>query len=365
MSTYRHRTNHNKSTSQPPFRRSCILGLLIILCLLPVTLHAQLPCRDTIVRIYDTICDGDTLYYRGRTLDHSGLFFDTVPRTDTICDSIIILKLSVLTYPQITIHSIKHCTPIVAYDLLGGYPLITYYNWSSEPFDSTLVWQEHLSRVRVNPRQPTTYTLHLDYRESPPQCPGTSTIEVIPIEPVTAAMQVIPDEITYDNMHIIAEDFSTGTRENHWGRWAGRNWYINGVRQPQNGEWVEFYGDPSWGDTVHLMMEAYSPTCLDTAYRDIPFRRVAIYIPNVFTPGAETNNTIQPITTGVTDFQMWIYDRHGTLIFHFDNQHQSWDGTATNGRQCPQGVYTYYYRYRDAITPTGDKSAIGTITLLR
>ena len=155
-------------------------------------------------------------------------------------------------------------------------------------------------------------------------------------------MQVIPDEITYDNMHIIAEDFSTGTRENHWGRWAGRNWYINGVRQPQNGEWVEFYGDPSWGDTVHLMMEAYSPTCLDTAYRDIPFRRVAIYIPNV-----------------------WIYDRHGTLIFHFDNQHQSWDGTATNGRQCPQGVYTYYYRYRDAITPTGDKSAIGTITLLR
>ncbi|MBR1834609.1 MAG: gliding motility-associated C-terminal domain-containing protein [Bacteroidales bacterium] len=354
------------NTSQSPPGRNSFPLILIILCLLtPATHQAQRPCQDTLVRIFDTICEGDTLHYRGRILDHPGLFFDTIPRTDTICDSIIILKLSVLTSPGINIYPIKHCTPIIAYDLLGGYPQITYYRWSSEPFDSTLIGQEHLSRVRVNPRQPTTYTLRLDYREDPPQCPGTATIEVIPIEPVTAAMHVTPDEITYDNMHIIAEDFSTGTRENHWGGWAGRHWYINGERQPQNGEWVEFYGDPSWGDTVHLMMEAYTPTCLDTAYRDIPFRRVAIYIPNVFTPGAETNNTIQPLTTGVTDFQMWIYDRQGTLIIHLDDRQQSWDGTAANGHPCPQGTYTYYYRYRDAITPTGDKSATGTITLLR
>ena len=347
------------------FARFCRCLPIILTLAATAPLHAQRPCYDTVVRIFDTICEGDSLIYRDRVLSHPGLYFDTVPRTDTLCDSVIILKLSVLTIPGHSIFARKHCTPFVAYDLLGGYPQINYYHWSAEPPDSTLNGQEDQSWVRVNPRQPTTYTLMLDYRETPPQCPATCTITVNPIEPVAAAMRVIPDEITYDNMHVILEDFSTGTRENRWGGWAGRNWYINGVRQQPNGEWVEFYGDPSWGDTVHIMMEAYTPSCLDTAYRDIPFRRVALYIPNVFTPDAETNNTIIPHTTGISEFEMWIYDRRGALVFHTDHLGMGWDGKDTHGQPCRPGTYAYLCRYRDSITPSGYQSKKGTITLLR
>ena len=343
------------------------LTLLLLLALCAPSPHAaaQRPCNDTTVLILDSICEGDTLYYRGRALDHSGIYYDTIPRTDTICDSIIILKLTLLDIPYINIIDRKHCKTIIGHDLLGGYPLVTHYHWTADPPDSTLEGQEWRSWVRVNPRTPTTYTLQLDYRASPPQCPGTSSISIIPIEPVAAAMHVSPDEITYDNMHIIAEDFSTGTREAHWGGWAGRNWYINGVKQKPNNEWVEFYGTPDWGDTVHLLMEAFTPTCLDTASKDIPFRQVAIYIPNAFTPDAESNNLITPLTFGILEYDFWIFDRRGTLIFHSATGGTGWDGTTADGRRCQQGTYSYLFRYRDTITPAGFKSQTGTITLLR
>lgn len=344
---------------------SRLFAFIFFIFLVTINTTAQRPCNDTVVRISDTICEGDSILYFGRILDHAGLFFDTIPRTDTLCDSIIILKLNVLDRPYNSIGFRKHCKPIVAYDLLGGYPQITFYQWSANPPDSTLIGQEHLSWVRVNPRQPTTYNLILDYREEPELCRANCSITVNPIETVVAAMHVTPDEITFDNMHIIAEDHSTGTREAHWGGWAGRNWYINGVRQQPNGEWVEFYGDPTWGDTVHLMMEAYTPTCLDTATRDIPFRQVALYIPNIFTPSAPTNNILLPHAIGLLDFEMWIYDRRGSLMFHTTQISNGWDGTSTKGLVCPTGVYTYYCRYKDVITPLGNKSTTGTITLIR
>lgn len=340
--------------------------LALILAFVPTAIQAQnRPCNDTTVRVFDSICEGSTYSFNGRTLDHSGMFYDTIPRTDTLCDSIIILKLSVLDYPTLSINYTRHCRKIVGYDLFGGYPQVTYYLWSSQPTDSTLFGQEHQSWVRVNPQTPTIYTLILDYRSSSPQCPDTASVKVNPIEPVVASMHAEPDEITYDNMHIIAEDFSLGTREAHWESWAGRNWYINGVRQINNSEWVEFYGDPSWGDTVELMMEAYTTTCLDTAYKYIPFHRVSLYFPNIFTPDAESNNLFYPTTGGVLEYEIWIYDRRGVLVHHGTHTTKGWDGNSIQKQRCPAGTYVYHCRYRDCITPAGYNSTQGTVTLIR
>lgn len=341
--------------------------MALCLCLMAIAAQAQnRPCRDTTVRVIDSICEGDTYNFNGRTLEYSGLYFDTMPRTlDTLCDSIIILRLSVLTIPYTGISFRWHCRQDIGYDLISGFPSITYYQWSSQPDDPTLHGQENNNWVHVTPTQPTTYSVHLDYRESPPQCPFDTSITVNPIVEVVASMHAEPEEITYDNMHIIVEDFSIGTREFQWGGWAGRNWYINGVRQVNNSEWVEFYGDPSWGDTVHIMMEAYSTTCLDTAYKDIPFRRVSLFFPNVFTPDGDNNNRFLPLTTGVLEYELWLYDRHGLLLFHTTDLSQGWDGTTTDGRRCPQGSYSWSCRYRDAITPAGYQTTAGTVTLLR
>ncbi len=343
-----------------------LLPLLLIPLILPSSsVYAQSrPCRDTVVRIFDSICEGETYDFNGRTLQYSGLYFDTIPRVDTNCDSIIILKLSLLPIPETGIYNRKQCRGNVGHDLVGGVPQVTYYLWTASPADSTLNGQEHFSWVHVNPSQPTTYTLYLDYRPNPPQCPYTTSIKIYPIETVKASLYATPDEITYDDMHIIVEDFSYFPLDPRTGGWAGRNWYINDELQVPNDRRVEFYGNPSWGDTVKIMMETYTSDCLDTAIKNIPFRRVALFFPNTFTPDNSTNNIFKPSTTGVFDYQLWIYNKFGTLLFHTNDPEQGWDGSS-NGRPCPQSTYTYVCRYKDAITPAGYQTAKGTITLLR
>lgn len=324
---------------------------------------AQQPCRDTVVHLRDSICEGETYNWHGRQLTYSGIFYDTLPRVDTLCDSVVILRLAVLQVPEVAIGQRKFCRGDVGYDLVGGIAQITYYHWTSVPEDTALEGQRYRSWVHVNPSLPTLYTLDVDYR-STPQCPASGSRLVYPIELVSAAMHVWPNELDYDHRDLCMEDFSTGTREAHWDGWAGRHWIINGVRQKNNNEQACFEVQPDWGDTVEVMMEAYSPTCLDTSIQRIPFHRVALHCPNVFTPNGEANNLFRPVLTGVTEYELWLYDRRGQLVYHTDRPSKGWDGT-NGGTPCPQGAYVYVIRYRDEITPTGFQTLTGTVTLLR
>jgi gliding motility-associated-like protein len=112
------------------------------------------------------------------------------------------------------------------------------------------------------------------------------------------------------------------------------------------------------------MMQPFTPTCIDTVIKKIPFKKIALYIPNIFTPGLEGNAQFVPIVMGVIEFEMWIFDRHGTLVFHTQSADTPWDGTY-EGSPCSSGSYVYRCRYRDIYTPDGYQSLVGTVTLLR
>ena len=339
------------------------LAWLAIFLLLALQGYGQRPCRDTLVYMYDSICEGETYDFNGRELSYTGLFFDTMQRVGTDCDSIIILRLTVLVYPVANIYPYHRCEGNVGYDLYSS-GVGNYFRWSSSPIDTALVRQQGNTWVHVNPQQPTTYSLYVDYRNSPPQCPDSSSREINPIALVTGAMKLTPDELTLDHMDFTVEDFSTGTREYHWGGWAGRHWFINGVHQDIYDECVTFSAEPWWPDTVEVMMEPFTTTCLDTVIKKIPFKKIALYFPNAFTPGQEENNLFSPVLLGVIDFEMWIFDRHGTLIFHTLSADNSWDGTF-QGVPCSEGSYVYRCRYRDIYTPEGYQSLVGMVTLLR
>ena len=338
------------------------LAWLAVFMLLALQGYGQRPCRDTLVYVYDSICEDETYDFNGRELSYSGLFFDTLQRVGTECDSIIILRLTVLLYPIANIYPYRRCEGNIGYDLYSS-GMGNYFRWSSYPVDTAIARQQGRSWIHVNPQQPTTYKLYVDYRVTP-QCPDSGSREIIPIVPVVGAMRSWPDELTLDHMDFSVEDFSTGTREYHWGGWGGRHWYVNGVHQEANNECVTFSAEPWWPDTVEVMMEAFTPTCLDTVIKKIPFKKIALYFPDVFTPGREDNNLFSPRLLGVIDFEMWIYNRHGTLIFHTLSADTPWDGTY-HGMPCPSGSYVYRCRYRDIYTPEGNQSLIGIVTLLR
>lgn len=336
--------------------------LAVFWLLITIAGQAQRPCRDTLVYLYDSVCEGDTYEFNGRELNYSGLFFDTIQRANSDCDSIIILRLTVLYIPDATIYPYRRCRGNVGYDLYNS-GMGRIFRWSSSPVDTALARQQYNPWVHVNPQQPTTYYLYVDYR-IPPQCPDSSSKLIYPIAPVSGNMHVTPDELTLDHMEFTVEDFSTGTREYHWDGWGGRHWYINGVHQDIYNEFVTFTAEPWWPDTVVVMMEGFTPTCLDTVIKKIPFKKIALYFPNVFTPDRDDNKSFAPMLLGVIDFEMWIYSRRGTLLFHTLSADTPWDGTY-EGAPCPAGSYVYRCRYRDIYTPEGYQSLVGTVTILR
>lgn len=295
---------------------------------------------------------------------YSGLYFDTLPRHNASGDSLIRLRLTVLEKLDIYIHSTKNCKPPVGYTLQCSSYQASYCRWSAEPQDTSLDTQNHGLAVTVNPLKPTTYSLYADYREAPPQCPSSASIVINPIQPVVAGLRINPTILDYDNLILRAEDYSVGNRTAPYGGWAGRNWYINGELQPHRDSLALFQIPPDAPDTIDLLMEAYSPTCLDTSFRRIPFRRVALFFPNCFTPQAESNNRFAPQPQGILQYEIWIYSRRGILIYHDTKPLPGWDGTY-QGRPCPQDTYTYHCRYRDAATPNGWQHLHGTVTLIR
>lgn len=94
-----------------------------------------------------------------------------------------------------------------------------------------------------------------------------------------------------------------------------------------------------------------------------------LYVPNAFSPNNDGHNdrfsAIGP-TEGIIDYQFYIYNRWGQLVWETDNLFDSWDGTL-NGNECPVGMYIWAMKFGvsgDLLNK--DKVAKrGTITLLR
>ncbi|MTI28931.1 PKD-like domain-containing protein [Fulvivirga kasyanovii] len=116
--------------------------------------------------------------------------------------------------------------------------------------------------------------------------------------------------------------------------------------------------------------------CSDTSTQEVVVQEGgATRIPNAFTPDTngpsgdgritnEVNNDIfLPITQGVEEFQMLIFDRWGSLIFESNDQTVGWDGYDANGNLLPAGVYVYKLTLR---LSNGDRTTrIGDVTLIR
>jgi len=96
-----------------------------------------------------------------------------------------------------------------------------------------------------------------------------------------------------------------------------------------------------------------------------------IYAPNAFSPNSQLpeNQTFRLYPTYVGDFEIYIYNRWGELIFYSDDLdfmiNVGWDGMK-NGKSLPLGTYAYIIRYR-SITESdlGTLEQPGGVTIVR
>ncbi|HPM32701.1 MAG TPA: gliding motility-associated C-terminal domain-containing protein [Chryseolinea sp.] len=115
--------------------------------------------------------------------------------------------------------------------------------------------------------------------------------------------------------------------------------------------------------------------CYDTARQEITAKEGGLTrIPNAFTPstngpnggipgGGTFNDVFIPITKGVEEFEMTIFDRWGNLIFQSTNKNVGWDGYDKNGVLLPAGVYVYKLTMR--LSNDQRTTQVGDVTLIR
>jgi gliding motility-associated-like protein len=90
-----------------------------------------------------------------------------------------------------------------------------------------------------------------------------------------------------------------------------------------------------------------------------------LYIPNAFTPnGSGLNDEFYVKGENIQLFDMQIYDRWGSLLFHSSDITEHWNGSYKNGTEvAPMGVYVYVINIKDK---TGEKHQyIGHVTIVK
>ena len=95
-----------------------------------------------------------------------------------------------------------------------------------------------------------------------------------------------------------------------------------------------------------VVLTAYSPLgCADSISKEIRVvEEIIYYIPNTFTPdGDEFNQTFQPVFTAgydPYDFNLFIYNRWGEVIWESHDASVGWDGTF-HGKLVESGMYNW------------------------
>ncbi len=91
----------------------------------------------------------------------------------------------------------------------------------------------------------------------------------------------------------------------------------------------------------------------------------SVYIPNTFTPNNDGLNDVwMPVTYGILEFELRIFDRWGDLVYYTNDPQSPWQGNMTSsGYYAPDGLYSYRFDYHDV---RNDKKILfGSVMIIR
>ena len=310
------------------------------------------------VHLTDSICQGDSVLFGGRHLTQPGVYRDTVRSAVLLqADTLKILTLFVLPYPTLSFDTSHICGPDQHYTLVA-HTDAPYLQWTSLPYDDYLDSHEGDSILHPNPARSTRYYLFADYGDTP-LCPTVDSIQLEPIQTVKALIDVHPDYLTYERRTLLVRN--AGSNQQTDLTW--HVWYYDGANFVDTARTLRLEV-PLSVDSVLITLAVSNDLCADSDTVMVPSIVSNLFFPNIFTPTLTSNNTFKAIGNGIADFEIWIYDRRGDIVFHSTDIDQPWDGTH-DGAPCPQAAYVYKCRYSTTLEPQSFKTVTRTVTLIR
>lgn len=197
-------------------------------------------------------------------------------------------------------------------------------------------------------------------------CQITKGIELTDPPRFTAAFNINPNPTTTENTVVTFQDVSTPgpIRHSLFEFFAD---YKIGTAQERLSTF-QFPRDTSGTYTVRLISESING-CIDTLSKELVIKdELMWFIPNSFTPNGDGINDVwKPVgfTVDPLDYQITIYDRWGSQVFHTTDIHQGWRGNRQGTEYfVPMGVYSYLMEITSATTKE-KRTVTGFITLTR
>ena len=324
-----------------------------------VILHLYF-CDSIVTKLYDTICNDSTYRFGNRILTQTGIYYWR-GHSYKGCDSIVKLYLKVVDYPKLSIvDSGSYC-----FDGVATLKLITdgnHITWSSHPPDSSLVGQEHNPTIYVTPKRMTEYRVVVDSVPRVRTCTSTASKVLHKASMVKAQMTRTPYETDMNNLQTKFTDISIGNV-------VYREWLFHET-SPMSLDRIE-YDSVVWftpfaeSDNFRVRLAVRDDVgCTDTVVNIYPLLKGDLWVPNAFTPDEISNTLFKVGAYDIEEYEIFIYNRAGLMVFHSTNPDDSWDGTH-DGKPCQPASYVYIIYYRTKADTKQRLKKVGSVLLIR
>ncbi len=113
------------------------------------------------------------------------------------------------------------------------------------------------------------------------------------------------------------------------------------------------YTFEEYGEYRALLVVSNAVCHSDTTEINISISTSQLLVPNVFTPNGDgVNDEFRVAYRSIIEFDCWVYNRWGHLVYHWTDPAKGWDGTI-NGRPAAEGAYYYIIRAKGADAEAG------------
>ncbi len=316
------------------------------------------------VVVYDTFCYGDPYAFYSVPLTRGGRYSQRFTNQHG-CDSIIYLELEELPRPTLELH--HSYVPCFNYPitLIARRTGSDWIRWTSSPNDTSMSGYETQDTLVVKPHERTVYTA-VTGRDNYPCTTSAQTIVNLETD-LKAYIHTSQEAANLDNMQVIFTDRSTDN--------TGRQWYLRDFNLPvpetKGGTSENYiYTFEPREDSVTVILVAYieGTECLDTTSVTIPLFKDGIWVPSAFTPDEEEENSVFRVRgIEVVEYEIDIYNRNGSRVYHSENIEESWNGGLNNerSRMCNPGVFSYRITYKSKSQPDRTFTKIGSVMMIR
>ncbi|MEN9304672.1 MAG: hypothetical protein RL264_3101 [Bacteroidota bacterium] len=258
--------------------------------------------------------------------------------------------------PLFTTNLTQGCAPLNVTLAITNPSVNTTYTW-------TINGNNAGTGASISPTLTSEACYNVSVQANENNCIGNATqnnlicVQLNPIVNFTSS----PNEIT-NNPQTVTFNNSGSNSLNY-------NWNFGDGQTSTDFSPSHVYSNVNGGITV-VLSGSTTFGCIGTASLFIPFKDESVfYVPNTFTPdGDEFNQTWRPVFSKGFDpynFNVYVFDRWGELIWENHDYRVGWDGTnGGKGRKAPEGIYTWRIEYKPQ---ENDKKVIvvGHINLIR